>query len=271
MMNQIDPNLYPLLYSVSQGARWVGQDEFPSCEEWASEHEQRLQFIQTAGVWDDYYPRLQDRASQRDAAFAEIAAAYFLHYKRGLQILDWHPLGANGKEGDLLVGLQPTGKMFVEVKGPGWESEVIEAQGRHSPRLHQSKYIGEEGRWSDPTVPIRRAVDKAYVDNKGHLRLPDSMPTLLIIVDDLWRPLNFSPLWLKIAFFTPKSDRHSTGYLAKDGCFVGSHYDRLGAVGILNVMLMNATSEYRVTIFHNPNALRAVTIPRDTLPRLPPI
>ena len=38
-MAVLDPKRHPLLYEVGQGAQWVGNDDFPSCMEWADEHE----------------------------------------------------------------------------------------------------------------------------------------------------------------------------------------------------------------------------------------
>jgi hypothetical protein len=40
-MAMIDPTRHPLLHEVAQGAQRVGTDEFPSCVEWADEHEAR--------------------------------------------------------------------------------------------------------------------------------------------------------------------------------------------------------------------------------------
>jgi len=41
----IVPTRHPLLHHVRQGARWVGQDAYPSCVEVADEHERWLEFV----------------------------------------------------------------------------------------------------------------------------------------------------------------------------------------------------------------------------------
>jgi hypothetical protein len=145
----------------------------------------------------------------------------------------WEPPGANGKTGEYLVELPERRQMFVEVKARGWEEEIILAEGVHSPRLRQPKYIDGEVRALAPWWSVRETVRKAYA------KMPGTTPTLLIINDDLYVALNDWPLNVKIALYCPRGagDHRDTDYLAEDGCFVGSTHERLGAVGILNVQL----------------------------------
>ena len=46
----IDPAQHPLLHDLVQGAQWVGQDDFPSCRQWADECEAWLRFIKQEGL-----------------------------------------------------------------------------------------------------------------------------------------------------------------------------------------------------------------------------
>lgn len=255
-MKQIDPFRHSLLHLVSQGAQWIGQDDYPAWAEWADEHERWLRFISASGAMDYYLPRLRGPAPRRDEALAEIGTAYFLETQCGLPIVTWQPPGAGGKTGEFLVGVRPAGQIFVEVKSPGWEAEVAELEGRGSPRLRRPKYVHAEARSTAPWASVRSVVAKAY------LKMPDTMPTLLIINDDLMVALSDWLFNVEIALYCGRANGHTTGYLAEDGCFVGRQYERLGAVGILNVQLKGAIPEYRFTLFRNPNALHNVVLPR---------
>jgi len=251
----IDPGRHPLLHEVAQGAQWVGTDEFPSCIEWADEHEVWLRFLKAEGVFDRYLRRLRGPKEKRDEAFAEIAVAYFLVRHCGLTIFEWEPPGAGAKVGEFLVGFDPRAPIFVEVKSPGWEDEIAKAEGQGSPRLQQPKYITGDPRSTAPWASVRHAVRKAYP------KMRDSMPTLVIINDDLMVSL---PSWGKsivdIALYTPRSPGHTSGYLVEDGPFATRDYERLGGVGVLEVRLRSRI-EYRFELFENPHALPAVALP----------
>lgn len=67
--------------------------------------------------------------------------------------------------------------------------------------------------------------------------MPDTMPTLLVIHDDLIAPLTPWPVdVVEPALYCPKGrGDHRDGYLPEDGYFIGRTYERFGAVGVLNV------------------------------------
>ena len=249
----IDSATYPLLHEVTQGAQWVGADEFPSSTVWAEEHEKWLRFIRDAGALDHYLPRLRRPKERRDETFAEIAAAYFLVTRCGMTVIEWEPKGANGRVGDFLLD-GPSGRVFIEVKSPGWEAEIVQAEGRASPRLQQPKYI-PEARATAPWAAIRHAVEKAYP------QLPDDVPTLLVINDDLMVSLLDWPEAIENALYARKRPGQVSGYLAKDGPFVDARRERLGSVGALNIKVPLAAVEYRFRLFDNPHALPAVVLP----------
>src|SRR5438876_1327013 len=116
---RISATEYPLLHEVANGATWVGTDEFPSCSEWADEHETWLRFVREARALPHYLPRLRGPKERRDEAFAEIAPAYFFATKCGLSIFEWEPLGANGKRRRVPYGLRQTLAGLRRGKGSG--------------------------------------------------------------------------------------------------------------------------------------------------------
>jgi hypothetical protein len=242
----------------------VGTDGFPSDVVWADEHEAWLAFIKQAGALDHYRRRLRGPKETRDEAFAEIAAAYFFAKRCGLTIFEWEPAGAGGKVGEFLMGPDRDHPIFVEVKSPGWEAEIVKTEGRESPRLQRSKYISE-GRWTDPGAALRHAITKAYP------KMPDTMPTLLVVNDDLVVSLLD---WSKAAVVDPalyaaKRPRHTSGPFAEDAPFAGREHERLGGVGLFSVRQTSAI-EYRFKLFENPHALSTVALPKaiaDGYPR----
>jgi hypothetical protein len=260
-MLTIDPTRHRLLYALAATSRWVGADEYPSCTDWADEHESWLQYLKREGALGRYWPRLKGTKEQRDEALAEIAAAYFFGANCRLPIVEWEPLGEAGKVGEFTVA-DPSGtRIFVEVKSPGWEAEIVADEGRASPRLLQPKYIDAEARATAPWASIRHAVRKAYP------KLSSTIPTLLVINDDLMRSLSD---WGKhvgdIALYALKHAGYTQGYLAENGPFANRDFERLGGVAVLTVDLPGSGVRYRFELFENPFALPAVAIPRTFLP-----
>ena len=256
-MNAIDPNRHPQLYQVEQGAQWAGQDDFPASEEWADEVEKWVVFAAAAGELGRYFPRLRGPRQRRDETLVELAAGYFLQFKCGFPVIGWEPPGVDGKLGEYLIKIGPT-STFVEVKSPGWEDEIAKAEGQGSPRLQEPKYLRGEVLATAPWASVRHAVKKAYP------KLPDSMPTLLVICDDLRVPLNSWPVNVDIALYCPRGGgaHPPDSYLAEDGCFVNGQYECLGAVGILNVEVpLGLGFQYRFSLFENTKALPTVAIP----------
>jgi hypothetical protein len=162
-----------------------------------------------------------------------------------------------------LIGLDAKQPVFVEIKSPGWEAEIAEAEGQKSARLDQPKYMHAEARATAPWQAVRYAVAKAYP------KMPDGMATLLVINDDLMVPL---PDWgttiMNVALYTPKQPGHVNGYLAEDGAFVDRRHERLGAVGVFKVDLPAEGVRYRFLLFRNAHALRQVMLPEEVTRRL---
>ncbi len=228
--------------------------------EWADEIERWLEFVHHAGVLPRFLPVLRGPRTKCESALAEIAVGYFIEKQCGISIAEWEPVGTNGKRGEFLVDVAPAGRMFIEVKSPGWEDEIAKEEGQDSPRLSGPKHINAEARSTAPWTSVRHAVAKAYP------KMPDYLPTILIINDDLMVSLNSWPLSVDIALYCPRAGGFTTGYLVEDGCFVGSNYERLGAVGIFQVDFPDRNPRYRFEIFENPNALQAVELPQALFP-----
>jgi len=263
-MAALDPVRHPLLAGVTLGAQWVGTDEFPSCLEWADEHEAWLQFAERQGALGRYLTRLKGPKERRDETFSEIAVAYFFGVKCGLPILEWEPQGEAGKAGEFVVADASGQGIFIEVKSPGWEDEIAKAEGQGSPRLLQPKHIHAEARSTGPWASVRHAVRKAYP------KMPTTLPTLLVIKDDLIVSLNdWGAHVMDVALYAPRLVGSTTGYSAEDGPFANRDFERLGGVAILTVDLPAQGMRYRLSCFENHFALASVAIPKGFLPGYP--
>ena len=242
IVNAIIPEQHPLLHRMQLGARWLGKDDYPASPTVADEHERWLGFVSENGQLDRFLPRLRDRPGQRDDALAEIKAAYFLSEHCALPICEWEPPGANGSVGEFLVDLPDGRRMFVEVKAPGWEGEVVEAEGYRSDRLAEPKYLHADGRSTAPRQIVCDSVTKAYP------KMPGDIPTLLVVCGDLIVSLNDWP---------------HNALEPENGSFYGSAHERLGAVGILTVDFSDGWSgaRFRHSVYHNPRRLPDVAVP----------
>lgn len=254
---------HPLLRLMAEGAHWRGRDEYPTLPGVADEHERWLEFLDGHGQLPCYLPRLRGPIERRDDTLAEIAVGYFLERWGGLPIIEWAPVLANGKRGEFLVRLPGGGPLFIEVKSPSWRAEIARARGQGSPRLLQPRYIHAEGGSTAPWRGVRDSVRRASGQTPG------TMPTMLVINDNLFVPLNNWPLNVEIALYCPRG--HGThpaeSYLAEDGCFVSTAYELIGAVGVLNIdrYRTSGATEYSFKIYDNPRCLEAVAVPQGIL------
>ena len=272
-MKHIDPKRHPRLHAVSQGAKWAGQDAYPAWPWVADENEEWLRLVETrlgqAGL-DHYTNKLREPAAKRNEFLVELAVAYFLDTRCGLPIAGLEPAGSGGKTGEFLFSLPDGREMFVEVKSPGWEGEVEEEESRKRvgprpkgrlPRLDQPKYRHLEGRAFHHTQRVRDTVAKAYP------KMLDTTATLLVISDDLFVSLADSLDMVKWALFAKRSidpsheaAKYQPQWTTDDGCFVGSQYERLGAVAVFN-FIPEKPYRYSFALFRNPHALAAVRVP----------
>ncbi len=72
----------------------------------------------------------------------------YLLYCIGFVITQWEPEAVAGRPGDLEVTWKESEPIFIEVKGPGWESELSD-QDRAAGRIAKGKNVDMEVRAVD--------------------------------------------------------------------------------------------------------------------------
>jgi hypothetical protein len=175
---------------VLDGAAWRGTSVYPASQPWADELERLLAFLAAQGQFERFLSRLRGKESQLEGALAEIRLAYFLH-RNGFAILEWEPVAVEGRPGDLSVSWQRGAPIFVEVKGPGWESELT-ADELKGARKGQGKYVDSEVRSVNSVDSVLRAIDKCLP------KLAIGRANLVVIVDNLHiSPTSIPDEWLK--------------------------------------------------------------------------
>jgi hypothetical protein len=167
---------------ILEGAKLINRDEFPAHQEWADEIEQVLVFLDREGQFKRYLSRL--RSKERDAALAESRFAFFLH-NAGFRIKDWAPESTTGCPGDLEVQFGYFEPLFVEVKQPGWGSELQQSE-ISAGRSQEPKYQNADARSVSPERNVNYSIQKAL--NK----FDPARINLVAIADDLF----LSPLKL---------------------------------------------------------------------------
>jgi hypothetical protein len=205
----------PLTTRLKREASW--NDEYPAWQDFADECETLLEFLRVRGALDRYWPRLRARRQQRDEAINEMRVAHYLE-SAGYPVSDWsEPQDAPGYNVEFAISLSDARSAVVEVKSPGWESELSEPE-RKQGRAQQPKFIGGRGGPSGPVGVIRRAVEKARPKFSG------SIPSLVVISDDCFVNLGewgWGPLQMALS-------RASAAYGA--GLFQKDEFANVGAV-----------------------------------------
>lgn len=228
--------LGPLSSAIYDGAPWAG-DGYPAWQMFADELELLLAFAARAGVLEMYSKELRGRASQRDSAIEELRVANLLKLN-GFPITQWRPVGLPPKEGEFLVRGTDGAEIFVEVKSPGWESEIT-AEERHAGRLQQPKYRGTEAFYGNSSAGVRFAIDKAYP------KFDPKRVNVLVVADDLLFPLGYeSSFWVRDALYRD------------DGKFTTGAYESLGGVGFLVKQQRDERAWAEMRLFLNQHALR---------------
>jgi hypothetical protein len=215
-----------------------------------------LTFLRDHGALDHYWPRLCSRAQQRDEALNEIRVAFRLQ-SAGYSVVAWEPEDAPGYNVEYAVSLGGMTNAFIEVKSPGWEAELSEAE-RKLGRAKQPKYIGIQGGAVGPVGVIRRAVDKPLPKFSG------KMPSLVVVSDDCfvnlgewgWGPLQMALLQKSIAY--------------GPGLFHRPDYSTIGAVCLFwSVATFGQHGvEYKSICLANPNAAPEAAVPPEMVTRL---
>ena len=240
--------LGPLSAQVVKDAVWFGSDAYPSSQFWADELEGLLIFVQAWDVYDRYLPELRASTNQRDAALSELRVAFHFH-RSGFPITHWKPVGSPPKEGEFCIACASRSEIFVEVKGPGWESELSNEE-RHAGRTKQPKYIDGEVHWVSSSETIVMAVNKAYP------KLPDEAPNLLVIADDL-----FVGYLERRSALLDLEVGHALYSCHNDGVFTNPSYERLGGVGVFAVSEKQSGICYSMRLFINSFAKKCALPP----------
>jgi hypothetical protein len=246
--------LGPLATSLKNSAAW--NDQFPAWPDFADELEVLLAYLDRNGALSRYQPRLRARAQQRDEAINEIRVAFHLD-ALGYPVVDWsEPQDAPGHNVEYAVALPAGSRGYVEVKSPGWESELTDAE-RMQGRTKQPKYIGIEGGAAGPVEVIRRAVEKARP------KFSRTVPSLVVISDDCFVNLaewSYGPEQIALTGCT---------IAYGDGLFRRPQYAVLGAVCLFRVLAyVGQPISYQSLCLANPNALPGAVVPAEMIARL---
>ena len=171
--------------------------------------------------------------------------------------MQWEPPGLNGKIGEYLIGAPEGDKVFIEVKSPGWESELSDEE-RRAGRNKQPKYRqgegGAFGNWE--------ALHKCIASPKTYPKFPATQPTLLVVADDLKVSLTDSIWHIEIALYADHKGYGEMGY------FTSPQFENLGGVAIFGAssdFFNNRGIEYEFQIFENPFTLPSAKLPQSLL------
>lgn len=245
--------LGPLTRHLVRASHW--DDIYPAWQGWANECERLLAFADSHGQLQRFWPRLTARKQQRDEAMSEIRVAHFLD-GAGYPILGWEVTDVAPFNVEFEIGLGAGSTGFVEVKSPGWESELGEAE-RKAGRTKQDKYIDIEALAANPIGIVRRTTEKARPKFSG------TRPSLLVIADDCFVSLGewgWEPLKMAL-------NSKTIGW--GDGLFHQIPFSVLGGVSLFRVSGVDERDvKYSSLCLANPNAMRTATLPDQLISRL---
>jgi len=191
-----------------------------------------------------YLPELTRRASQRDSALNELRVAFFFE-RNHFPVTAWRPIGEPPKEGEFTIAF-PTGEsIFVEVKSPGWEMELSQAQ-RLAGRTKEPKYQNGEGHMIANEEAIVFAIDKAYPKYSASQR------NLLVVADDLFVSLEHgTEIWADAALYDPR----------REGKFANAACSRLGGVGLFWWSSQRDQMHYEMPLYINAHTEQSCALP----------
>jgi hypothetical protein len=218
--------LGPYFRTVADRARWrddPAETTFPSRQYIAEEYERYLAFADYHGQWERYLPRLVKNAQHRDAAIAEIAVA-FMFTRDGFPVIEWEPVGKGTKRGEFSIDGGVEAPIFVEVKAPGWHSE-LSAEERDL-RKTRPKYIDGEAHFVADKSALRHSVTQAAEKMTG------DVPSLLVVVDDLFLGYRDNRWACDTALYSPRGSVDSEGR-PDEGCFVTAAHACVGGVMVV--------------------------------------
>jgi hypothetical protein len=230
---------------------------YPRNEEERDESQRLFEFIRNEGQPKSYIGRIQGPDKQTNAALMELRVALYLK-DSGFPVVEWSPVGACGREGEFVVEGPAKQRIFVEVKGPEWQSEVPRDELRAG-RSTKPKYIDMECRRLPPrSESIQFAIRKAY----GKFR--HDVSNLLVVADDLFVSLEHE------TDFEAEEALYSD-WPTNPGYFSDRRYEKLGGVGLFWVNRgsiwesehKRGRLNYQMRLYLNPNALSSTALPPD--------
>ena len=237
--------LGPLTSTVVDRARWDAADEYPAWQFFADEAERLFAFAESRGVFEMYLSELTGPSNQRDSALSELRVAFYFD-RNGFRVTEWRPVGEARKEGEFAIACPSGESVFVEVKSPGWEFELGQAE-RLAGRTKHPKYIDGEGRSLANDEAIVFAVEKAYP------KFAATRHNLLVVVDDLFVSLEHgTDMWARGAL-----------YNQPEGKFTSSACERLGGVGCFWWATDYKNVWYEMPLFLNHHAAAECKLPGE--------
>jgi hypothetical protein len=228
---------------------WTGG--YPGPPAYVRELDALLHFANQNGYHGRFVPNFEARDRQRDKALNELRLAY-LFRSVGYGISQWDPPGANGKVGEFMLSSSGESSVFVEIKSPGWESELSQAQ-IDAGLAKLSKFDV----WRGGAVGNWQAVHRCISSEKTYPKFLPTQPNLLIMSDDLNVSLHDSLFHVEAALFGEKR------FYGEDGYFTTNRFENIGGLGIFNAFSRAPSRgmEYEFIVFENPNALPATRLP----------
>jgi hypothetical protein len=249
-MEITSPTLGLLTTKVISKAGWASsKPHCPSTQRFADEFERVFIYADRTGQFAKYFKKLTSmRYNQFDSALAELRVAYYMD-SSGFPATKWEPIKKDQNEGEYIVVCPSGQEVFVEVKGIGWESQLTDSEKRAG-RARQDKHEDLEARFVSTQKAIQFAIQKAYK------KFDPSLPNLLVIADDLFVPLEYSPeMFAQMALYEP------------GGYFTGNAFENLGGIGIFWIDQGSEELGYGMKLFTNGYARPSVVIPEAMVKR----
>jgi hypothetical protein len=191
-------------------------------------------------------------AKERDGALAEARAGFYFH-RNGFQILKWEPEEVPGIPGDIEISWYDTEALFLEVKNPGWEGELLEEEIKAG-RTKLPKYVHADSRAIDPFERVM------YVVGKSLSKFCNYRVNLAVVVDNLF----VSPLEMPTDILIDR-----IGHELSD-----PEYKTVSGVFLLNPVLYEADVEYRAFFVSGsgkpvPDIVNEAFLKENARPKLP--
>ena len=241
--------LGPVARKLINPERWTGG--YPGPPVYVRELDALLHFAYQNGYLGRFVPNLEARDRQRDKALNELRLAY-LFKSLGFGISEWDPPGASGKRGEFMLSWPDESSVFVEIKSPGWESELSPAQ-RDAGLAKLSKYEV----WKGGAVGNWQAVHRCISSEKTYPKFLPTQPNLLIMSNDLNVSLNDSLFHVEAALYGERR------FYVEDGYFTTNRFENIGGLGVFSAFSRAPSRgmEYEFTVYTNPNVLLVTRLP----------